>query len=177
MLTNIRLAIFDVDGTLTDGIYQISLTYGIITKSFYTRDFYGLEQLMKNNVKVVIISQSCDQVIDTQINRICEHSLFWRECYYQQKLSLFTWIDNKKECVEGIIKKFDISWDNVSYMGDAENDLDCIKMAGFSGCPADAISSVKEEALYPSDYNGGKGAVYDFCMAIIEKINKSGDKK
>ncbi len=173
MFADIKICFVDIDGCLTDGVYQISEDGdGEVTKSFYTRDFYGIEQLMKDDVKVVIISQSHDEVINTQIRRIRRHSEFWDDCYMGGVLlRVRTEIDNKKECVERFFVE-GLNWDNIAYIGDAENDLECIELAGFSGCPTDAVPYVRDKAMYPSDYYGGKGAVHDFCMHIIEKRNE-----
>lgn len=176
MFNKIKIAFFDVDGCLSDGVYQIS-EEGSVIKSFYTRDFYGLEQLMRNNILVVILTQSHDEVISQQIQRICDHSDFWKENYYRcNNLQLFTGIDDKRKLVERYFESDfrgeEITWDNIAYFGDAENDLECIKLAGFSGCPTDAIPEVREIAMYPSDYYGGKGAVHDFCKHILAQKNK-----
>ena len=168
MFREIKIAFFDVDGVLTDGIYQLSED-GSVTKSFYTRDFYGLEQLMRNGITVVIITQSHDEVFIRQIERICSNSTFWDSCFVNGTLIVLSGIDNKKEEIEHFFTEGVVGWDNISYMGDAENDLECIKLARFSGCPTDAIPDVRTIAMYPSDYYGGKGAVHDFCNYILEK--------
>ena len=166
---NIHICCVDIDGVLTDGTYQISEHNDQeVTKLFYTRDFYSIEQLMKDDVKVAIISQSHDKVINTQIRRIRHHSQFWDECFMNKILLVRTGINNKKNCVESFFKG-GLSWDDVAYIGDAENDLECIELAKFSGCPADAIPSMRDKAIYVSNYCGGKGAVYDFCTYIIRK--------
>lgn len=194
MYDKIKVVVMDVDGTLTDGVYQISspvnITKSVVIKSFYTRDFYAIEQLMRKGIRVLILTQSHDSVIKAQIQRICGHSAFWRDnetgsygkfpegSVVREKLSslikekmlcVSSAIDDKKEFVEFYLESADLCWDNVAYIGDAENDLECIKKARLSGCPSDAIEEVKENALYPSNYNGGRGAVHDFCMHLLEK--------
>ena len=81
-------------------------------------------------------------------------------------------VDNKEQNIfdELLDRKF--GWDNVAYMGDAENDIPSIKKASFTGCPSDAIEEVKENSNYISDFPGGRGAVYDFCMYIYNKNDK-----
>ena len=60
------------------------------------------------------------------------------------------------------------SWNNVAYIGDAENDLAAMKRSLYVGCPNDAIEEVKKESNYISDFSGGRGAVYDFLMYILK---------
>ena len=163
----IKICFIDVDGTLTSGEYIIS-DEGLVYKSFYTRDFFAIEKMMKNDIKVVIITQSRDDIIYQQIDRICAQSFFWADCLKNKDLLILTNIENKKEAIENMLSK-ELVWDNIAYIGDAENDLECMKLAGWTGCPTDAILEVYNESNYPSDFYGGKGAVYDFCNHILEK--------
>ena len=167
---NIYLIVVDVDSTLSDGIYQIS-SDGIITKSFHTRDFYAIEKILESEIRIVIISQSHDDIIIKQINRICSHSKKWDNWVNNTKwLSVFTAIDNKKEKLEELLEiNYRLNWDNVSYMGDSENDLECMEVAGYTGCPADAIQIVKDNSNYVSTFPGGKGCVYEFIMYILDQ--------
>lgn len=173
---DIKIVVMDVDGTLTDGIYQISDHRGgdsFVAKSFYTKDFYAIEQLLKNDIDVWIVTQSHDHVIEKQISRICCHSKFWTDMVAMDKLKVKTAVDNKKEAIHAeILTRNDCGWHNVAYIGDAENDIECMKKALFTGCPFDAIEEVYEESIYISDFPGGRGAVYDFCMNILKKRDK-----
>lgn len=165
---NIKVAIFDLDGVFTNGIYQIS-DDGRITKSFYTRDFYGIEQLLKNDITVIIITQSHDEVINRQIERICSHSDLWDNSVYKSsKLRIFTQVENKKERIEKYLKSFNLKWENIAYIGDAENDLECLELVGVAACPKNAIKEI-EDVDFRSKHNGGEGAVYEFCKWLLEK--------
>lgn len=171
--SNIKVLVLDVDGTLTDGMYQISEETGMVTKSFYTRDFYAIERLLRSGIVVFIVTQSHDKVIERQVGRISGHSDFWKECLNSGQLKVLTAVDNKKEAIHAeILKRNDWGWFHVAYMGDAENDLSPMKKALFTGCPADAIEEVRDNSNYISDFPGGRGAVYDFCMKIYNENDK-----
>jgi 3-deoxy-D-manno-octulosonate 8-phosphate phosphatase KdsC-like HAD superfamily phosphatase len=60
---------------------------------------------------------------------------------------------------------------DIAFMGDSENDVEAMKLCGLTGCPADAVSIVKEESNFIAESPGGKGAVYEFAKYIIEKVN------
>jgi len=177
----------DVDGTLTDGVYQIEGSSGRVaieevietckvTKNFYTRDFSAIEGLMRAGICVLIITQSHDTCIYDQLTRICSHSKFWAECWDTKGLlTLMTGIENKKASVEEFFKNQktnhnrSVGWDSFAYIGDAENDTGCLEAAAFSGCPADSVEGICETDYY-SDSVGGRGAVYDFCNEILYNI-------
>lgn len=168
MYKEIDTVCIDVDGTLTDGVYEISDT-GTVTKSFYTRDFYAIEQLLRAGLQVVIITQCHDDCMSEQLKRIYSHSDFWLKMAAKGKLLLWAGIDHKVHEIEKMFRSGARGWDNIAYIGDAENDFDCIQYAGFSGCPTDAVPYVRDKAMYPSDYRGGHGAVHDFCMHLLNK--------
>ena len=52
------------------------------------------------------------------------------------------------------------------------NDLDAMRTAGFTACPADSCSEVKNIADYVSPVKGGQGVVRDVARYLLEK---SGD--
>ena len=54
----------------------------------------------------------------------------------------------------------------VAYIGDDINDLDCLKISGFSACPVDAVEAVTATVQYISKYAGGMGAVREICELI-----------
>ena len=167
----IKLVCFDCDGVLTDGMYQVDQD-GKVSKNFYTRDFSGIECLLKNNIDVIIITRSNDGVILKRVHNIVDSNDFWLYKYKHKKLRVFNGIKNKKEYLRKILLDRGINWGNVAYMGDSYNDLDSMKEAYISGCPKDAIKEILDESFYISDCNGGKGAVYEFCKYLIEKGKK-----
>jgi len=168
----VKICILDTDGVLSDGKYEVSED-AIISKSFYTRDFYAIELLLKNNVDVVIMSQSNDKVINMQIARICSNSDFWLQCMELAKLSIFNGVKNKKIKIDKILDNKNISISNVAYIGDAENDIEVMKLVGITCCPADAIDEVKENSNYISNFKGGNGAVYDFVKYLLGENNEN----
>ena len=181
----IKVVVLDLDGTLTDGIYQVN-NKGIVTKSFYTRDLYALGQMLKNDIGVIIMSQSTDNCIYQKLKSIQKksRSKVWKKAFKQKYITLLRGVDDKKKKLGDIISNFSYeseeseyiyhscNWQNVAYIGDAENDLECMQKAFYTGCPADAVSIIKEESNYLCDAKGGHGAVYEFCMHILNKIKE-----
>jgi 3-deoxy-D-manno-octulosonate 8-phosphate phosphatase (KDO 8-P phosphatase) len=173
-MNKIKLVCLDLDGTITDGIFTMS-SEGTLSKAFFTRDFYGIEQLLRNGIKVVIMTGSHDNVIENQINRICSHSEFWNKCFEEDlTLRLVTGVNYKIDVMVALATDKDffehpVEFNSIAYMGDAENDLECLKVVGYPGCPHDAILDVKKVSRFISNFNGGKGAVHEFCFNILQK--------
>jgi 3-deoxy-D-manno-octulosonate 8-phosphate phosphatase (KDO 8-P phosphatase) len=157
----IRWLAIDVDGTLTDGVYQTS-SDGVITKSFYTRDFAALEDFQLCDGRLLMVTQATDPCIVNQLERV--------KTYWGTEVSLYQGVIDKKEYLDAIIKTLspEMTWANIAYMGDSKNDLGCMKAAAITGCPADAMDIVKQEANFVSKYAGGHGAVAEFVEYLFE---------
>ena len=66
------------------------------------------------------------------------------------------------------MKKYNLDYENVSYMGDDLPDLCILEKAGLSCCPNDAVFEVKDKCDFVSTKDGGKGAVRELCDFILE---------
>ena len=175
MRKNIKIVIFDCDGVFSDGIYSVS-SNGIVTKNFYTRDFSALEKLLKRGHIVPILTGSEDQCFYNK----CSTNKFLMK---YNNLFIAHGCYDKKEFIEkggislfakgrGIEAEVEDGWENIAYMGDAGNDLECMKLAAISGCPCDAEEPIIEIADYVSPHKGGHGAIVDFVKYLLETNNE-----
>ena len=74
----------------------------------------------------------------------------------------------KIPALEEIMAKYDLSYENVSYMGDDLPDLCILEKVGLACCPADAVTEVQAVCNFKSDINGGRGAVRELCDFILD---------
>ncbi len=151
----IKVLGFDVDGTITTGDYTVS-SNGVVSKSFYTRDIYALNKALVAGLDILIVTGSSGTCTKYKISNI--------KRTYGRRILLLSNVSDKVLQIEQYMKKRSLEWDNVAYMGDAENDLEAMKLAGITACPCDSIDDVKNESHWISDYPGGRGAVYDFVV-------------
>ena len=71
------------------------------------------------------------------------------------------------------MNKYNLTYENVVYIGDDENDYTCMKLSALKGCPANAVNTIIEISDFISIYNGGDGAVRKFSDYIFqEKLEK-----
>jgi 3-deoxy-D-manno-octulosonate 8-phosphate phosphatase (KDO 8-P phosphatase) len=152
-LTQIRMLVMDVDGTLTDGKIYVG-DHGEVFKAFNVKDGYRLINISKHNIIPVIITG--------------KHSKILRKRAAELKIEeVHQGIDDKLKVLDEVIKKYHLSYDNVAYIGDDENDLDCMKVCYLNACPADAIDEVLEVVDYVCKAKGGNGAVREFIDLIV----------
>jgi YrbI family 3-deoxy-D-manno-octulosonate 8-phosphate phosphatase len=151
-LAKIKLLVVDVDGTLTDaGMYWSA--EGDQLKKFNTRDAKGLELVRNVGVAVAIITSENSPIVTARARK-----LGIQHC--------FVGVGNKQKCLEALLSELKVGLADVAYIGDDINDLDCMKISGFSACPADAVEAVTATAQYISKYAGGMGAVREICELI-----------
>ncbi len=157
----IKMVVMDVDGTLTDGKIYMG-NDGETFKAFNAKDGLRIRQLSNYGIIPVVITGRSSQIL---VNRMKEHNI----TEFHQGVS------NKKLVLEEILKKFNLSYEDVAYIGDDENDYICMQVCGLKGCPADAATRIKEIADFVSTCNGGEGAVREFLDYILKDELKDSD--
>ncbi len=151
----IKLVAFDVDGVLTDG----SLTFdenGHEYKTFNAKDGQGIVNLHKAGIITAIITARNNGTVEHRAK-----NLNITELHQGSK--------NKIETLENIMKKYNINFDEIAYMGDDLPDICILEKVHLKGCPNDAVDEVKAVANFISTKNGGRGAVREFCDYILKK--------
>lgn len=156
MNTKIKALVMDVDGTLTDGKIYISAE-GEAFKAFNVKDGYGVVSLRKHGIIPIIITGRQSKIVEVRASELGIDEVHQG---IHDKLSQL------KQCID----HYDIKFDEVAYIGDDQNDLEVMKVCGFTGCPADAIQAVKEQVDYICEAKGGQGAVREFINEIVNVI-------
>jgi 3-deoxy-D-manno-octulosonate 8-phosphate phosphatase (KDO 8-P phosphatase) len=154
-LSNIKMLVMDVDGTLTDGKIYVG-DNGEVFKAFNVKDGYRLINLDKYDIIPVIITGKISEILT---KRAAELKI---EEVYQG-------VDDKLKVLYEVIQRYQLSYENVAYIGDDENDLECMKVCHLKACPADAIDEVIGTVDYVCNNNGGNGAVREFIDLILKR--------
>ena len=151
----IKLAAFDVDGVLTDW----SLTFdenGHEYKTFNAKDGQGIVNLNKAGIITAIITAR-------------ENGTVFHRAKNLNITELHQGSKNKIATLENIMQKYNITFDEIAYMGDDLPDICILEKVALKGCPNDAVEEVKAIANFISTKNGGRGAVREFCDYILKK--------
>ena len=158
----IRLLVTDVDGTLTDGVYTVS-DDGTISKRFHTHDFHGMMDLQHAGVSILVLTSSNDDCIKVRYNQLPPVA--------KTRMHLATGhVDKLSYLKKYLSENAGILMSEVAYIGDDINDLDCMNVVGYTGCPNDAHPSVLSDVNYICDRNGGNGAVREFIEEYLWKF-------
>ena len=149
----IKMLVMDVDGTLTDGkIYMGS--DGEVFKAFDVKDGYAIAHLHEVGIIPVIITGRKSKIVE---NRAKELNI--KEVYQG--------VSDKVEKLKVVAKDNRVLLEEVAYIGDDLNDLDCMGICGLSACPNDAIDEVIQNVNYICKHSGGNGAVREFIEYIL----------
>jgi len=150
----IKLLALDVDGVMTDG----SITYdenGIEYKTFNAKDGHGLVRMGKSGFITAIITARNNGTVAHRAK-----NLNITELYQGQKYKL--------SALEEIMAKYNLTFENIAYMGDDLPDLCILEKAGLACCPNDAVNEVKNICNFISSHDGGKGAVRELCDFVLD---------
>ena len=150
----IKYFVTDVDGTLTDGKIFMG-NNGEAMKAFDIKDGYALHELLPNNgIEPVIITGRKSVIVENRAKELkIKH--------------VFQGVQDKLSALNQFITEKDVSFEELAYIGDDASDLECIKASGLSGCPADAVDIVKNNADFVSKNPSGASAVRDFAEYIV----------
>jgi len=148
----IRLACFDVDGTLTDGRLFFDPD-GREIKAFHAVDGQGLALLRRAGVHLAFITARTSQVA---LNRARELGA-----------EGFDGVHDKLARVDELCQKLGITREEVAFMGDDLADLDALSAVGLAVIPANAHAWVQGSAHWCTPSRGGEGAARELCDLIL----------
>ena len=129
---------------------------GEALKKFNTRDGMGIEMLSQKNIDTILITRENSKIVKQRAKK-----LKIKKSYYG--------VNKKELLLDKICSLYAIKPYQIAYIGDDVNDVEIMKLVGFSGTPMDGTKSVKKIANYICKSKGGEGAFREFAEVILEK--------
>lgn len=149
----IRLAIFDVDGVMTDGRLYYS-ERGEELKVFDVRDGHGLKMLQASGVGLALITSRSSRAVAVRAENL------GIERVYQG-------VKDKLAAFESVLAELRLDPRAASFMGDDYVDMAVMRACGFACTVPEAPQEVRELAHYVTRAPGGRGAVREACELIL----------
>jgi len=150
----VRLAIFDVDGVMTDGTLFFGAR-GEAFKTFNTLDGHGLKMLRSAGVATAILSGRESEAVARRAAELSIEHVLQGEA---DKLAAF----------DRLIARLRVPDESCAFVGDDLPDLAVMRRCGFAVAVANAVEAVKSAAHYVTRATGGKGAVREFCDLVLQ---------
>jgi len=149
----IELAIFDVDGVLTNGGLILGEN-GNEYKVFHSRDGLGLVMLRDSACQVAVISGRSSSIVSERM------AALGIEYVYQGQ-------NDKGKALDDLLEKLNIDAKATAYVGDDFIDLPAMRRVGFAIAVADAHPLVIDHAHWVTKERGGHGAAREVCELIM----------
>jgi len=154
----VKLLLLDVDGVLTDGriIYD---SRARDSKFFDVHDGLGVYLLSKAGIKTVLITAKGSRTIKPRARdmRVAE---------------VIADVSPKSAALNGILKKYNVSAEEICFVGDDLVDLCMMKRVGFPIAVFNACPEIKQAASYITLRQGGRGAVREVAELILKTQGK-----
>ena len=159
----IRLAVFDVDGTLTDGRLRYGED-GRETKVFHVHDGLGLKRLQANGVQVAIISARISHPVALRAEELAIAHVYQGQ-------------GDKRACLLELLDALQLAPEQAAMVGDDLPDLPPMRIAGLAVAVANAHPWVLEQVHWRTTAGGGQGAAREVCDLILHAQGKSGAER
>ena len=149
----VRLAVFDVDGVLTDGRLCLGPD-GEEFKNFHVRDGLGLVMLRECGFHIAIISARSAPVVAERMRALgIEHVLQGE--------------GDKRAALQRTLDQLALAPAQAAFVGDDLVDLGAMAAAGLGIAVADAHRLVRDRADWVTRLPGGQGAVREICEMLL----------
>lgn len=157
-LDAVKLLALDVDGVLTDGGLTIHGD-GSETKKFSVLDGHGIRLWQRAGLQVAFLSGRASEPTNKRAGQL-QVDYCLTDCY------------DKLPKLQEVLKKANLEYENVAYIGDDLPDLPVIRAVGFGVAVANAVDEVKQYADYVTTQPGGDGAVREVIEYILKKTGR-----
>ena len=154
-MMDIKLLALDVDGTLTDGSVYMD-GEGHEFKRFDIQDGMGIAMLRRQGIEIAIVSGRFSASTDQRAKDLGIPFVF-------------NGVKDKLATLVSLSEKLNLKPEEVAYMGDDVNDIECIKWAGLGVAVANARQETKEAADYVTASSGGQGAVREVADMLLKR--------
>jgi len=155
----IRLAVFDVDGTLTDGRLWYAED-GHEIKVFHVHDGLGLKRLQAHGVQVALITARISHPVALRAEELDIAHVYQGQ-------------GDKRACLLELLDALHLQPEQVAFTGDDLPDLAPMRMAGLAVAVANAHPWIAEQAHWQTRQQGGEGAAREVCDLILLAQGKS----
>lgn len=149
----IRVAIFDVDGVLTDGRLYYTDS-GEQLKVFHVHDGHGIVMLRQAGIQTAVISGRSSRALSKRLNEL-------------QVDFVFTGCADKSLAFQTLLTSAQCTAEQCSMMGDDVPDLPLLTACGLSFAPANATAIALTKAQFVTVAHAGKGAVREVCDWLL----------
>ena len=151
-LDDIDAFVFDFDGVLTNNLVKIDEN-GKESVSCSRADGLAFDVLKKLNKPAYILSTEKNLVVKARAKKL--------------NIPAIQGVANKVEAIKKLATDNNYSLKNILYVGNDLNDYLVMQLCGYSACPADSHSKIKNVSSIILGTNGGDGIVRELLEEVF----------
>ena len=125
----IKLIVYDFDGVMTDNKAYIDQD-GNEMVQVNRADGLGVAEIKKLGIDQIIISTEKNPVVTARAKKL--------------NIKCLQCIENKKEALKKYFLENNYDLQHIAFVGNDINDMEAMKIAGYTFCPADAHERIKK---------------------------------
>ncbi len=150
---DIRAALFDVDGVLTDGRLYIG-EHGETVKAFNALDGHGLKLLKAGGIVPIVVTGRDSPAVRRRVDDLgIAHAVYGAH--------------DKLAAAQGLLQSLALDWPQLAVLGDDWPDLPLLLRCGFAAAPLNAHAEVRAVVDHVTAASGGHGAAREFCDLLL----------
>ena len=149
----IKLVATDIDGVWTDARMYFTPD-GELMKSFSTYDGMAVAMLKKRGIIIAILTGENSDIVTARAEKLNINEVYVNE---HEKLKRLIYLS----------KKYEISMEEVAYIGDDVNDLEVLGAVGLSAMAGNSPILDQFSPDYITTRHGGNGAFREFADLIL----------
>lgn len=157
-LSQIKIIVLDVDGTMTDGGIYIDENK-IEMKKFNVRDGAAILLAEKAGINFILLTGRKSNNVEQRANEL-------------KIKEVYQGIKNKHDFLKEYMFINNINKNEIAYIGDDLNDLFAMRLCGICICPNDAAPEIKDCCNFILNSKGGEGAVREFVEILLKECNE-----
>ena len=151
-LASVSLLVLDFDGVMTDNRVLVSQD-GTEAVWCHRGDGWGIGRLKERGVRIAVISTEANPVVGARCRKL--------------GLDFVQACDDKLSALRELAGSQGYGPEQIAYVGNDVNDLDCLKWVGVPIAVADAVSEIRSVARLTTTQSGGHGAVREVADWLI----------
>ncbi len=150
---NIKLVATDIDGVWTDARMYVTQE-GDFMKAFSTYDGMAVSMLKKKGIIVAILTSENTDIVLARTEKLEIDEVYVDEHKKMKRLIYLS-------------KKYELSMDEIAFIGDDVNDLEALQAVGFSALAGNSPIQDQYTPDYITKRHGGQGAFREFADIIL----------
>jgi N-acylneuraminate cytidylyltransferase len=152
----ISLLVLDFDGVMTDNRVFVNQN-GAETVLCDRSDGWGIARLKEAGVDVIVLSTETNSVVSARCQKL--------------GVPCIQGSNHKLVKLQELVQQRSLTPEQVAYVGNDVNDLECMQWVGMPIAVANAVPEVRSMSCLVTTQRGGEGAVREICDLILTQRN------